>query len=123
MAIKSCRWYCSGKGIEAKIKEIQFGSQNLTLCLMILTLLFNSSRICNDPLHGITLRVTLNHLLICYGWEGLAARTQFNCFSSNPSIKSSFKFLCKIPWARTEVEILSLASLKRKECKNSKLLE
>ncbi|MCL9685113.1 VF530 family protein [Legionella maioricensis] len=51
----------------------------------------------NDPLHGITLEVILNSLLICYGWEGLAERVKINCFSSNPSIKSSLKFLRKTP--------------------------
>jgi uncharacterized protein (DUF2132 family) len=73
----------------------------------------------NDPLHGITLEVILNSLLICYGWEGLAERVKINCFSSNPSIKSSLKFLRKTPWARTEIETLYLTSLKSKDCENS----
>ena len=50
-------------------------------------------RTANDPLHGITLEVILNSLLTCYGWEGLAERVKIHCFSSNPSIKSSLKFL------------------------------
>lgn len=73
----------------------------------------------NDPLHGITLEVILNSLLACYGWEGLAERVKINCFSSNPSIKSSLKFLRKTPWARTKIETLYLASLKSKDCDNS----
>ena len=73
----------------------------------------------NDPLHGITLESILNSLLICYGWEGLAERVKVNCFSSNPSIKSSLKFLRKTPWARKEIETLYLASLKDKNCDNS----
>ena len=77
------------------------------------------NRTYNDPLHGITLEVILNSLLICYGWEGLAERVKINCFSSNPSIKSSLKFLRKTPWARTEIETLYLASLKSKDCDNS----
>jgi len=69
----------------------------------------------NDPLHGITLEVILNSLLTCevilnslltcYGWKGLAQRVKINCFSSNPSIKSSLKFLRKTPWARTEIDL------------------
>jgi len=77
----------------------------------------------NDPLHGITLEAILNSLLICYGWEGLAERVKVNCFSSNPSIKSSLKFLRKTPWARKEIETLYLASLKDKNCDNASLLE
>lgn len=73
----------------------------------------------NDPLHGITLEAILNSLLLCYGWEGLAERVKINCFSSNPSIKSSLKFLRKIPWARTAIETLYLASLKNNECNNT----
>ena len=76
-------------------------------------------RTSNDPLHGITLEAILNCLLIRYGWEGLAERVKVNCFSSNPSIKSSLKFLRKTPWARKEIETLYLASLKDKNCDNS----
>ena len=81
------------------------------------------NRISNDPLHGITLKTILNSLLICYGWEGLAERVKINCFSSNPSINSSLKFLRKTPWARTEIETLYRDSLKNKDCDNSSLLE
>ena len=76
-------------------------------------------RASKDPLHGITLEAILNSLLIRYGWEGLAERVNINCFSSNPSINSSLKFLRKTPWARTEIETLYLASLKSKDCENS----
>ncbi|KTD40135.1 VF530 family DNA-binding protein [Legionella parisiensis] len=76
-------------------------------------------RTSNNPLHGITLEAILNNLLICYGWEGLAERVKVNCFSSNPSIKSSLKFLRKTPWARKEIETLYIASLKDKNCDNS----
>ncbi|HAT6979797.1 TPA: DUF2132 domain-containing protein [Legionella pneumophila] len=76
-------------------------------------------RTSNDPLHGITLEAILNSLLICYGWEGLAERVKVNCFSSNPSIKSSLKFLRKTPWARKEIETLYIASLKDKNCDNA----
>lgn len=58
----------------------------------------------NNPLHGITLEMVLNQLVNEFGWEGLAARVNINCFKSNPSIKSSLNFLRKTPWAREKVE-------------------
>jgi uncharacterized protein (DUF2132 family) len=81
------------------------------------------NRTSKDPLHGITLKAILNSLLICYGWEGLAEKIKINCFSSNPSINSSLKFLRKTPWARTEIETLYRDYLKKKNCNNSILLE
>ncbi|MFC0229478.1 VF530 family protein [Serratia aquatilis] len=59
-----------------------------------------------DPLHGVTLERLLNVLVEHYGWEGLAERVRINCFSSDPSIKSSLKFLRRTPWARKQVEDL-----------------
>ncbi|MDF1685078.1 MAG: VF530 family protein [Legionellaceae bacterium] len=81
------------------------------------------STVSNDPLHGITLKTILNHLLICYGWEGLAERIHINCFHSNPSINSSLKFLRKTPWARAEVETLYRDYLNKKNCDNASLQE
>lgn len=49
-----------------------------------------------------------------YGWEELGDRININCFKSNPSIKSSLKFLRKIPWARDKVERLYLKSNRHK---------
>ena len=80
-------------------------------------------RTSNDPLHGITLETILNSLLIGYGWEGLAERVKINCFSSNPSIKSSLKFLRKTPWARTEIETLYRDFLKNEDRVNPSLRE
>ncbi|MEC9410769.1 MAG: VF530 family protein [Pseudomonadota bacterium] len=60
----------------------------------------------NDPLHGVTLESILNQLVGHYGWEGLASRININCFKSDPSVKSSLKFLRRTPWARTKVEEL-----------------
>lgn len=77
----------------------------------------------NDPLHGITLETMLNSLLISYGWEGLAERVKINCFSSNPSIKSSLKFLRKTPWARTKIETLYRESLKIKDRDDSSSMD
>lgn len=66
----------------------------------------------NNPLHGKTLEVILNSLVEQYGWPGLAKEIQINCFTSNPSIKSSLNFLRKTPWARKKVEDLYLKGLK-----------
>jgi uncharacterized protein (DUF2132 family) len=60
----------------------------------------------NNPLHGITLERVVVSLVDHYGWEGLARRINVNCFKSDPSVKSSLKFLRKTPWARAEVEAL-----------------
>ena len=68
-----------------------------------------------DPLHGLTLEALLIKLEARYGWEELAKRVNINCFKSDPSIKSSLKFLRRTPWARKEVEDLYLASLDRSE--------
>jgi len=64
-----------------------------------------------DPLHGLTLEALLTALQARYGWEALAKRVNINCFKSDPSIKSSLKFLRRTPWARKEVEALYIASL------------
>jgi len=48
-------------------------------------------------------------LVAHYGWSGLAELIPVNCFSNDPSIKSSLKFLRKTPWARDKVENLYLS--------------
>lgn len=73
-----------------------------------------------DPLHGLTLEALLNALVAHYGWAGLAKIININCFKSDPSVKSSLKFLRRTPWARKEVENLYLDSL---EDLSSKLAE
>jgi len=60
----------------------------------------------NNPLHGLTLQTILTELVEYYGWSGLAQRININCFKSDPSIKSSLKFLRKTQWARDKVENL-----------------
>jgi len=62
----------------------------------------------NNPLHGITLEMILNHLVNYFGWEELGRRIRINCFISDPSVVSSLKFLRKTPWARAKVEALYL---------------
>lgn len=61
-----------------------------------------------DPLHGVTLKMIVTRLEEKYGWEELARRIRINCFSSDPSISSSLKFLRKTPWARQKIETLYL---------------
>ncbi len=61
-----------------------------------------------DPLHGVKLEQILNELVAEYGWPGLHQRIAVNCFKSDPSIRSSLKFLRKTPWARQKVESLYL---------------
>lgn len=63
-----------------------------------------------DPLYGVSLERLLSMLVEHYGWEKLAEKITINCFSSDPSIKSSLKFLRKTPWARKKVENLYLKS-------------
>ena len=61
-----------------------------------------------DPLHGITLKVIVSQLEEKYGWEELGRRINIKCFTNDPSINSSLKFLRKTPWAREKVEALYL---------------
>ncbi len=69
----------------------------------------------NNPLHGIKLVTILEELTNTYSWEELANQININCFKSNPSIKSSLKFLRKTPWAREKVEQLYLYSIKKQK--------
>jgi uncharacterized protein (DUF2132 family) len=59
-----------------------------------------------DPLHGVTLQAMLEHLQSRYGWAGLGERIAIRCFTDQPSMASSLKFLRKTPWARAKVESL-----------------
>jgi len=65
-----------------------------------------------NPLHGITLERMLMALVDAYGWPGLAQRVPVRCFSHEPSIASSLKFLRRTPWARDKVEGLYLFLLR-----------
>ena len=66
----------------------------------------------NDPLHGITLEKVVNSLVDYYGWEELGQLINIRCFNSDPSVKSSLKFLRKTPWARKKVEELYISKQK-----------
>ncbi len=64
----------------------------------------------NNPLHGVTLEAIVVQLVDHYGWDELAEKISINCFKSDPSVKSSLKFLRKTPWARAQVESLYLST-------------
>lgn len=65
----------------------------------------------NNPLHGITLEQIVNSLVAQHGWEELGRRIPIRCFTHDPSVKSSLKFLRRTPWARAKVEALYLETL------------
>jgi uncharacterized protein (DUF2132 family) len=67
----------------------------------------------NNPLHGVKLAEIVQYLVSFYGWEELGTRIKINCFNSNPTIKSSLKFLRRTPWARTKVEELYLRTIEK----------
>ena len=69
----------------------------------------------NNPLHGKTLEMILQHLVDHYGWETLGNLVSIRCFQIDPSISSSLKFLRKTPWARTKVENLYIDLLNRQK--------
>ena len=66
----------------------------------------------NNPVHGITREAMLTALQAHYGWPGLAQRIPLRCFTLDPSVASSLKFLRKTPWAREKVEGLYLFMLR-----------
>ena len=66
----------------------------------------------NNPLHGIGLEQVLTELVDHYGFEILFAYLNLNCFKTNPSIKSSIKFLKKTDWAKDKVEAFYLYQYK-----------
>ena len=61
-------------------------------------------------LHGVTLKAMIEHLADRYGWDGLGKRIEIRCFTHDPSVTSSLKFLRKTPWAREKVESLYVHS-------------
>ena len=65
-----------------------------------------------NPLHGLTLEAIVTALVAHYGWQELGRRIPVRCFTSEPSVSSSLKFLRKTPWAREKVEGLYLFMLR-----------
>lgn len=69
-----------------------------------------------DPLHGKRLDAILEELVEYYGgFEELGKQINIKCFTDNPSINSSLKFLRKTDWARSKVESLYLYVLRQKK--------
>jgi hypothetical protein len=65
-----------------------------------------------NPLHGLTLEAIVTRLADFYGWDDLGQRIPIRCFTHDPSVGSSLKFLRKTPWAREKVESLYLFMLR-----------
>jgi len=61
-----------------------------------------------DPLQGVTLTMILSELVERYGWEEMGKNVDIRCFTHDPSISSSLKFLRRTPWARNKVEEMYL---------------
>lgn len=68
-----------------------------------------------NPLHGMTLEAIVTELADVYGWDDLGQRIQIRCFTHDPSVGSSLKFLRKTPWAREKVESLYLFMLREQK--------
>jgi uncharacterized protein (DUF2132 family) len=73
-----------------------------------------------NPLHGVTLEMIVTALADHYGWDGLAERVPVRCFSSQPSVSSSLRFLRRTPWARDKVESLYLFMLRERRREQSR---
>ena len=69
-----------------------------------------------NPLHGVTLEQIVTTLVDHFGWPALAQQIDINCFKTDPSVKSSLKFLRKTPWARQKVEELYVAKKLYQQC-------
>ncbi len=67
------------------------------------------------PQDGVTLEMMVTGLVEFFGWEALGKRIKIRCFTSDPSVKSSLKFLRRTPWARKKVEGLYLVMKKREK--------
>ena len=63
-------------------------------------------------MHGVTLKMILTDLQSWYGWQEMGENIDIRCFTNNPSINSSLKFLRKTPWARKKVEDFYLRALR-----------
>tara|TARA_B100000029_G_C16826000_1_gene686051 strand:- start:60 stop:284 length:225 start_codon:yes stop_codon:yes gene_type:complete len=68
----------------------------------------------HNILNGVTLKAILEELVNHFGFEELGERIKIRCFTSDPSINSSLKFLRKTPWARAKVENLYVELKKKK---------
>ena len=69
----------------------------------------------NNPLHGVKLEQIISELVTHYGWEYMGNKVNIRCFTNDPSLKSSLKFLRKTPWARDKVEAMYLKMIKNRK--------
>jgi uncharacterized protein (DUF2132 family) len=67
-----------------------------------------------NPLHGITLETIVSELFENYGWVELGEQIKIRCFTHDPSVASSLRFLRRTPWAREKVEGLYLFMLRER---------
>ena len=74
-----------------------------------------------NPLHGMTLEKIVTELVAHFGWPELGQQINIRCFTSEPSVASSLKFLRRTPWAREKVESLYLFML-RERVRQARLL-
>ena len=65
-----------------------------------------------NPLHGVTLAAMVETLVDHFGWVELGRQVPIRCFTHEPSINSSLKFLRRTPWSREKVESLYLFMLR-----------
>lgn len=68
-----------------------------------------------NPLHGVTLNAIITELVAAYGFDDLSRRVPIRCFTHEPSIQSSLKFLRRTPWAREKIEGLYLWHLREQK--------
>ena len=73
----------------------------------------NNKSVGRPTLEGVTLEVMVTQLAERMGWEAMGAAVPIRCFTHDPSIKSSLKFLRRTPWARAKVEELYLERVAR----------
>ncbi|CAH1906304.1 Transporter [Candidatus Nitrotoga sp. HW29] len=71
----------------------------------------NKKSVKTPSLDGITLETIIIQLSENMGWEAMGAAVPMRCFTHDPSIKSSLKFLRRTPWARKKVEQLYLQQI------------
>jgi len=62
-------------------------------------------------LDGITLEMMVTQLAEKIGWSAMGVAIPVRCFTFDPSVKSSLKFLRRTPWAREKVEALYISSV------------
>jgi uncharacterized protein (DUF2132 family) len=67
-----------------------------------------------NPLHGVTLERMVEELQAQFGWKAMGERLPIRCFTHDPSVSSSLRFLRKTPWARTKVEAMYLEMVRQR---------